>query len=314
MRDYLLLNISTLIVFIITACAPKSIPATTQSSITEAPEAFTETPTPIPPHTNTFTPTTDPAPKPTQMMTSEKDSMFLLYVPAGEFTMGSDIGLNDEKPVHTVYLDAFWIDQTEVTNHMFADFLNQQGNQTESVEEWFDAEEGGVRIHLKENGWDVDSGYEDHPVIAVSWYGADSYCSWVDRRLPTEAEWEKAARGTDERNYPWGNDPPEGNLLNFKQQVGGPTEVGSYPIGVSPYGALDMAGNAVEWVNDWYEGAYYEDSPASNPLGPSDGRVRVLRGGSWAAPVYAARTTKRVGGDPRLTLNDFGFRCAVDAE
>lgn len=245
---------------------------------------------------------------------SEKDKMTLLYVPAGEFTMGTDDGQNDETPVHTVYLDAFWIDQTEVTNLKFSFFLNQEEYQSESHEKWFDNDGNNVRIHSEDSVWEADNGYESFPVITVSWFGAESYCSWANRRLPTEAEWEKAARGVDKRKYPWGNDQPNSKLLNYKQQVGSPTEVGTYSNGTSPYGAWDMAGNAVEWVNDWYNGAYYLDSPAANPLGPPDGYARVLRGGSWAAPIYAARTTHRIGGNPSLTLNDFGFRCAMDAE
>jgi len=249
-----------------------------------------------------------------RMMISEKDGMTLLYVPAGKFTMGSDDGQSNERPAHTVYLDAFWIDQTEVTNLMFADFLSEQGNQIEGDVEWFDAEEGGVRIHLKGNSWEVDPEYENYPVVAVSWYGANAYCAWVERRLPTEAEWEKAARGTDGRNYPWGNDMPNSSLSNYKQQVGGPTEVGTYPKGASPYGALDMAGNVFEWVNDWYDITYYENSPASNPLGPSDGRARVARGGSWLVPSYAVSAAGRLSANPDLTLEGLGFRCAMDAE
>lgn len=194
-----------------------------------------------------------------------KDGMTLLYVPAGQFTMGSNSGSSNERPAHMVKLDAFWIDQTEVTNAMYTRCV-QDGkcNQPTNTSHY------------------EDSNYASHPVIYVSWNDAKSYCSWADRRLPSEAEWEKAARGADARVYPWGNDPPNENLLNFNNAVGDTTEAGKYSKGASPYGALDMVGNVSEWVADWYRESYYGRSPASNPLGPDQGSAHVIRGGSWA--------------------------------
>ena len=189
-------------------------------------------------------------------MVSPIDGMKMVYVPAGEFQMGSEDGEDDEKPVHTVYLDAFWIDQTEVTNTMYARCV-----------------EAGAC------GSFGSSEFDDYPVSSL-WQDARNYCEWVNRRLPTEAEWEKAARGTDERMYPWGNTIDE-SYANYSQNVGGTTPVGSYEKGVSFYGAYDMAGNESEWVADWFDENYYSTSPSSNPLGPNSGEFRVARGGSW---------------------------------
>ena len=224
--------------------------------------------------------------------------------------MGSDEGDSDEQPVHTVYLDAFYIDKTEVTNAQFAQFLNEQGNQEEGGVTWLDIR-GGL-ISQSGGQYQPKSGYEDHPVIEVSWYGARAYCQWAGKRPPTEAEWEKAARGTDGRTYPWG----EGIDCDHAQysECGGQTvPVGSKPKGVSPYGALDMAGNVWEWVADWYDSDYYGRSPSRNPQGPDSGEYRVLRGGSWYFNGSHARTAFRHNSDrPTLTNYSIGFRCAQE--
>lgn len=242
--------------------------------------------------------------------------MTLLYVPAGEFMMGSATGEYDEKPVHTVRLDAFWIDQTEVTTKLFSAFVSGTGYQT-------DAEKSGsswaYNGYTKGADWQHPTGPEsdisstdNHPVIHVSWNDASAYCEWAGRRLPTEAEWEKAARGTDGRTYPWGENEPTVNLLNFKNNVGDTTPVGNYPKGISPYGAYDMEGNVSEWVNDWYDYGYYQGlpDPVSNPSGASSGDNRVLRSSSWNHYGDVVRSSDRFYYDPAGTSFDFGFRCA----
>gem|GEM_PF-3435673 len=243
--------------------------------------------------------------------TSLKDGMNMVYVPAGEFVMGGNV-YYDERPIHVVNLNAFWIDQTEVTNAMFAAFLTEEGNREESGVTWLDASDEDAQIHLEENSWQTDPGYEDYPVVEVTWYGANAYCSWAGRRLPTEAEWEKAARGTDRNIYPWGNDPPTADLLNFNDNVGSATKVGSYPNGASPYGALDMAGNVWEWVADRHSRTYYANSPTDNPVGPETGFFRVLRGGAWNYRETYARSIHRNRGIPTISHDFIGFRCDTD--
>ena len=235
-------------------------------------------------------------------MTSDKDGMTLLYVPAGEFTMGSDSSGSDSIPVHTVYLDAFWIDKTEVTNGMYDKCLKAgQCGPHDSV-------------HSSTRNFYYGSVvYDKYPVIFVTWEDARAYCSWAGRRLPTEAEWEKAARGVDGRTYPWGNDTPNNNLLNYNAAIGDATEVGKYPNGASPYGALDMAGNVWEWVQDWYNETYYASSPASNPLGPDSGTYRVQRGGSWVIDDHYIRSATRYWAYLMSGYNYVGFRCAMSA-
>jgi len=262
---------------------------TSKSTITHTP---TPTKTSIPP-TNKPSPTDTSVPL---VPTLNRPSMTLVYVSAGNFTMGSDSGsrYRDEEPVHTVYLDAFWIDQTEVTNVEYA-LCVQDG-----------------RCSLPQNTTQYfDSNYANHPVVSVSWNDATAFCSYAGGRLPTEAEWEKAARGADGRTYPWGNDAPNNNLLNYNNAVGATTEVGGYPNGASPYGALDMAGNVWEWVADWYNETYYGSSPLSNPLGPNSGEWRVVRGGAWLDGAYSVRSAVRYALAPTVvTVSHIGFRCA----
>ncbi len=253
---------------------------------------------------------------------SEKDGMVMIYVPAGAFQMGGEDGQDDEKPVRTVTLDAFWIDRTEVTNAMFAVFLNDQGNQIEEGVTWLVVGSEDCQIEQSDGQYRPQSGYEQHPVSEVTWYGANAYCRWASRRLPTEAEWEKAARGTDERTYPWGN-TFDGRILNFcdvncpfdwknansDDRYNRTAPVGSYPAGASPYGALDMAGNIWEWVADWYDANYYASSPVQNPAGSANGSGRVLRGGSWYNSMNALRAADRDEGNPSRTGGNVGFRC-----
>ncbi len=231
----------------------------------------------------------------------------MVYVPAGNFLMGSDkakdsMANDDELPQHTVYLDAFWIDQTVVTNAEYARCV--AGGQCTTPHETSSA----TRI-----SYYGESQYANYPVIYVDWNQAQAYCTWAGRRLPSEAEWEKAARGVDGRIYPWGNTAPNQSLLNniSKISVGDTAAVGSYLSGASPYGALDMAGNVWEWVNDWYRDTYYQQSPARNPTGPPTGFNRVLRGGAWDNNDVDVSSSYR----GRLTAegwyNNLGFRCAA---
>jgi serine/threonine protein kinase len=267
---------------------------------------------------STATPDITPTQEPVATKTITVTGTVMVYVPDGEFIMGSsdsDASADNEKPLRSVYLEDFWIDQFEVTNEQFARFLNEEGNQEEDGVSWVNVEDEGSNIIYEDGQYKSKSGYEDHPVTYVSWYGAQSYCRWADKRLPTEAEWEKAARGTDGKIWPWGNDWDEDKVkvkVNCKDVgPGHTTAVGSYPDGDSPYGCMDMAGNAWEWVADWYQGDYYQAAPDhDNPQGPDQGASRVVRGGSWALPQGLTRCASRFGLLPWVRRDDLGFRCA----
>jgi len=257
--------------------------------------------------------TLGPLPTPTPGVGSARispgDGMRMVFVPAGEFIMGGDAYF-DERPIRLVTLDSFWIDQTEVTNAMFADFLNQWGNRKEGGDAWLDTTDEDVRIHLINGFWRSEQLYENHPVVEVTWFGANAYCSWAGRRLPTEAEWEKSARGIQGNIFPWGNKDPTPDLLNFNNNFGDTTKVGSYPRGAGPYGALDTAGNVWEWVADRHSRTYYSSSPLENPLGPDTGFFRVLRGGGWNSRDTYVRSMHRNRGAPTISHHFVGFRCA----
>ncbi len=237
--------------------------------------------------------------------TSEKDGMTLLYVPAGEFRMGSDNGGDDEKPVHTVSLEAFWIDQTEVTNGMYA--LCVRAGACDPP----DQNKSNTRDSYYGN-----SEFEDYPVIYVSWNDAGDYCAWAGRRLPTEAEWEKAASWDEarqeKRKYPWG-DSIDCSFANYWGKDGGcsgdTSKVGSYPSGASPYGALDMAGNVWEWVLSLYKPYPYMASDGRDAL--SANGTRVLRGGAWNDLEYDVRSASRLRYGPVDRSGGVGFRCAL---
>jgi hypothetical protein len=191
----------------------------------------------------------------------------MVRIPEGEFWMGSDDGEVDEKPRRRVDLNPFSIDKYEVTNTQWEKFMSATGRVS-----YLDAS----------NPRFPKFSAPGQPVVGVSWHDAEAYCKWGRKRLPTEAEWEKAARGADGRKYPWGDGEPDKTKANFLATGLGKTDVvGSYPAGVSPYGVYDMAGNVWEWVSDWYQERYYQTAPAKNPKGPSNGKFRVLRGGSW---------------------------------
>lgn len=304
------------------------------SSTTEAPRTMTAAPskTKTPAPTKTFTPkppTFTPTPGIGSTMISEKDGMILVYVPAGEFTMGSDTGSSDEQPVHQVYLDAFWIDQTEVTYGMFSDFVEETGYQTEAEEKgWSYAYVGSTWEEVSGADWQHPTGpglaitEDTKPVIHVSWNDAVAYCKWAGRGLPTEAQWEKAARGTDGRTYPWG-DTFDGEIVNFcdancpfgwadksfDDGYADVSPVGSYPAGASIYGALDMAGNVWEWVSSLYQPYPYDANDGREDLSASGSRA--LRGGSWINLDYHVRSANRNWSDPTNSNDYVGFRCSL---
>ena len=230
-----------------------------------------------------------------------------VFIPAGEFLMGAAAGdaeaTDAEKPQHTLYLDAYRIDRVEVTNAMYA----------ACVQAGACSDRHNSRSYSRDNYYDNPE-YANYPVILVSWDEARAYCRWAGGRLPTEAEWEKAVRGTDGRKYPWGNEAPDCNRLNYTGEngrcVGDTTAVGAYPSGASPYGLLDMAGNVSEWVADWYDENYYASSSAKNPTGPASGQEHVMRGGSWGVTQADVRAAHRSGGPPEMAMEILGFRCA----
>ena len=207
--------------------------------------------------------------------------------------MGSD-DLDREKPPHRVYLDAFSIDKYETTNALYARFMRATGRPA------------------PRDGNDSSFNASSQPVVNVTWEDADAYCKWAGKRLPTEAQWEKAARGTDGRKYPWG-EQWDASRANAENKLGSTASVGSYASGTSPYGAYDMAGNVWEWVADWYAKHYYEQSPNRNPMGPDSGTTRVLRGGSWSSLPVNLRAAVRLGDTPGLRNISIGFRCARGA-
>ena len=226
---------------------------------------------------------------------------------------GQGLWFDPEIPQHEVYLDDFWIDRTEVTNAMYVAFLNAYGNWSEGGASWLNTGIGDEPIRLLGGMWIVDSGYDNHPVVEVSWYGARAYCQWAGRRLPSEAEWEMAARGTEGGLYPWGDGSASCNLANHMGCVGDTAEVGAHLDGNSPFGAWDMAGNVWEWVADWFDGSYYSNSPSSNPQGPASGEFRVFRGGGWHHDPVHLRAANRGMGLPESSDSSFGFRCAGGA-
>jgi formylglycine-generating enzyme required for sulfatase activity len=257
----------------------------------------------------------------------------MVHVPAGEFVMGSDTGESYERPTHVVHVDEFWIDRTEVTNAQFAEFVaaTDYQSEVESKGGFLYGPEGRVLTPGADwqhpQGPDSDlTGLDDHPVVLVSWNDAVAYCEWRGARLPTEAEWEKAARGDDERTHPWG-EGVDASKLNycdsrcpFDWRVNDEDDgyrftapVGSYPPGAGPYGALDMAGNVREWVSDWYDPGYYVRSPASNPSGPSSGELKVARGSAWNDVEWTIHATDRYYYLPHFGGNEVGFRCAEGA-
>jgi formylglycine-generating enzyme required for sulfatase activity len=239
--------------------------------------------------------------------TKELDPVPMVTIPAGEFLMGNaeGKGRDDERPQRSIYLDEFSIDQVEVTNERYMAFVKSIGHRTPP-----NPYGTGPLQSIK--------GIEQLPVVQTTWYDAKAYCSWAKKRLPTEAEWEKAARGTDGRLYPWGNEAPTAKRANFDREWEDEQTlhaVGSLPDGDSPYGVKDMAGNVREWISDWYDAEYYQHAPKRNPQGPDKkGVVRSIRGGSWHSPASDITTSARGRGGFALQTHGTGFRCVRGLE
>jgi sulfatase modifying factor 1 len=242
-----------------------------------------------------------------------KDGAPMVLIPEGLFTMGANDGPGNERPEHKVWVDRYLIDQFEVTISLYAKFLE-------------------AAKHGPPPTWDEDSvaSAGNRPAVGLSWSDADAYCKWAGKRLPTEAEWEKAARGTDGRRYPWGHMQPFVDIANYNRGAwvsdaitltavdsgveGMSVRHGTKQGGRSPYGIYNMAGNAAEWVADWYDREYYAKSPERNPKGPSTGEKRIIRGGSWADLPIGVRATVRISAEPDFQDRTIGVRCAMDAK
>ena len=214
-----------------------------------------------------------------------------LWIPPGSFTMGDRRGDRDERPMHQVHLEAFYMDLQPVTQTQYQHFVRETG--------------------YRNREWEPLADAADHPVIRVSWEDAVAYCTWAQKRLPTEAEWEKAARGTDGRTFPWGDTFERGRASVLGRGFSGTSPVGTLPAGASPYGGLDMSGNVWEWVADYYAPDYYASGPPHNPMGPDKGRQRVMRGGAWICHRRYLRCAKRERQAPDYRSRLVGFRCAL---
>jgi formylglycine-generating enzyme required for sulfatase activity len=265
------------------------------------PPSFEPTSTPFVPVVDapveppSFEPTSTPGTK-----VRSKDGMEMVYVPEGEFTMGSTYSYadTDERPVREVSLAAYWIDKYEVSNGQYQKCVNA-GKCTKP----------SYTDSSTRSSYYGNAKYDNYPVVYVDWHQAKAYCEWAGGSLPTEAQWEKAARGKNGRKYPWGDESPNSNLVNYGEIKGDTTAVGSYPRGVSPYGAMDMAGNVWEWVLDWY--GPYDAAETNNPEGPGTGDYRVLRGGSWHFSNWGIRSAFRRYYSPTSTDYSIGFRCVL---
>ncbi|MBM3137342.1 MAG: formylglycine-generating enzyme family protein [Chloroflexi bacterium] len=252
--------------------------------------AWISTPLPAPADLANYTPAFNPV-----------TGMELVYVPAGEFLMGSaDTDTNrdiySEEPQHKVYLDAYWISKTQVTNAMFNECVSS-----------------GIckySVSKTTNPNYLDPLFNNHPVVYISWSMAQTYCTWTGGRLPTEAEWEKAARGPEGQRFPWGSELARIKFANAGDEIGNTTPVGSFPYGKSFYGALDMGGNVREWVSDWYAPEYFKISPQINPQGPEEGEKKVLKGACYQDPWRYSRAANRLSHEPESPGAVRGFRCA----
>jgi formylglycine-generating enzyme required for sulfatase activity len=242
-----------------------------------------------------------------------KDGAPMVLIPAGEFLMGTSLsnrdGGRDEYPERRIFLDSFYIDAYEVTNGRYLEFIKATGHR--------------VPEHPRDkkltlwNGATVPDVFKAHPVVNVDWYDAAAYCAWVGRRLPTEAEWERVARGTTGRRFPWGDTEPTRTLANYLNQWrdgAGLEPVGSHPQGASPEGVQDLQGNVWEWVADWYDARYYEKGPSRNPTGPAEGARKMIRGSGWESEAPLLRSAHRLSSDPTNRNHSLGFRCAMEVK
>jgi len=251
-----------------------------------------------------LTPKTDEAsekPVFTSVLTRQIDGMEMVYIPAGSFNMGSvdEDADPDEKPERWVTLDDYWIDKYEVSNAQYQKCVK--------------AKECDEPLELNSEsriGYYNDPQYENYPVVFVNWYQANSYCKWVGGGLPTEAQWEFAARGNGGRKYPWGNQSADCSTANIRGCGNDTGPVDGQEDGESPHKVRNMAGNVWEWVNDWWAESY-DPADTNNPRGPKDGVMRALRGGSWASSTWGVRTTVRRGEDAKYSTSAYGFRCAM---
>jgi formylglycine-generating enzyme required for sulfatase activity len=273
-------------------------------TLTTSGAATTRLPSLITPTFTESSPTNTHAISPTAPAT-ELPVVDMVIVEAGEFLMGSTEtdkdAKSDERPQHKIFLESYFIDRTEVTNAMYKACVDA-GACTPPVQT-------NSLTHLD---YYSNHEFDEFPVIHVNWNQALAYCRWRKARLPTEAEWEKAARGTDGRTYPWGEeiDCTRANYGGSNGCVADTAEVGSYPDSASPYGLLDMSGNVLEWVNDWYLDNFYETSPLKYPKGPSSGERRIARGGSWNSPDNLLRVATRQYFAPSTANAYIGLRCA----
>jgi len=244
-----------------------------------------------------------------EMLSTQK----MKLIPGGNFLMGSNDGPDDEKPKHAVFVKSFLMDILSVSNADFAKFLNIQGLQNSRGESFYDDQDSDARIHRHHSAWQADLAYELHPVNEVSWVGARDYCTWLNKRLPTEAEWEKAARGTDGRKYPWGNATPTAKLALFGAPYNSSAPVDAFPGGASPYGILDMAGNQWEWVSSIYQPYPYKVDDGRENL--NAGPIRSTRGGghdSNSEEISTSHRGKFLSRNPKAGHHNIGFRCASD--
>jgi formylglycine-generating enzyme required for sulfatase activity len=298
MKWYLIVSsLLGLVIVIVSACAPTSTESITTTSTPTQQLATTAPPTatkPLITQTSEIIPVTGP-PMEIGSVYPYADGSNLVAVPAGEFIMG---GNEAENPEHVVSLSDYWIYSTEVTNQQYALCVGK-GNCTPP--------------DLDDNPAYTDSANANDPVVGVTYDQAVAYCEFVNGRLPTEAEWEKAARGPKGNIYPWGDETPSCDLGNFDNCVGEKTNVIDYPDGKSYYGSLDMAGNAFEWVADWYDAGYYNNSPKENPSGPEDGTARSVRSSSFESNADQMAIVVRNAEDPQNHRTDLGFRCVVNA-